>query len=212
MARARAAPRLMPSLAATMVRLAEGQAMEFQMELPEDHPRALGRTLSSWEAVARRKTGALFAACLRAGAAAAEQEDSVVEAAAEYGEHMGVLFQLQDDFLDLVGEKGRQRRGSDLREGKLSFPVLWACEHGAEAEVSPIRALLELPRSARTDAGVADAQRALGTCGALKATADSLVAMSALAREHPLAWVVPGWVDQCLAPVEHALYPDALKA
>jgi len=206
-ARAPAGPRLLETMTAAMVRLAEGQSMEFQLQLAQDHPHALPPTLRTWEAVARRKTGMLFAACLRAGAAAAEQDEPTVQAAGDYGEALGLLFQLQDDYLDLIGDKGRHGRGSDLVEGKLSFPVLWAYEHGSAEAVAPIRALFALPREERTAARVSEAIAAMQWSGALAATAAWLSAAAEAAQAHMFSAVIPGWIDRCLAPVAHAMAP-----
>jgi geranylgeranyl pyrophosphate synthase len=54
-----------------------------------------------------------------------------------------VFFQVQDDYLDLVGEKGRESRGSDLMEGKVSFPIAWAYEHSAASDVTLLRRIVE---------------------------------------------------------------------
>lgn len=204
-ARAKAAPRLMEPIAETLVRLVGGQAREFQLQLSREQRWFLEPTSREWERMARGKTGALFSACMRAGAAAAEMDDATLESAARYGEDVGLLFQVQDDYLDLVGDKGRERRGSDLMEGKLSFPVVWAYEHGDPAVVAPLRAILGLKREERTWAMVEDALDALHRSFALDATATWLRAAAKAAAEHPMARTVPGWVERCLAPVAHAL-------
>ncbi|EYF08699.1 isoprenyl diphosphate synthase/Farnesyl pyrophosphate synthetase [Chondromyces apiculatus DSM 436] len=204
-ARAPAAPRILEHVAAALVQVTEGQAMEFQLQLPPGHVEHLPPTLASWEVMARGKTGALLAACMRAGAAAAGADDEVLESAAAYGSDIGLLFQVQDDYLDLVGDKGRARRATDLMEGKLSFPIVWAHEHAAPADVALLRALLDRPREQRTWEMADAALGALRQCGALAATAAWLVAARKTTEEHPVADLVPGWAAQCLAPVAHAL-------
>jgi geranylgeranyl pyrophosphate synthase len=205
MARARAAPRLLGPISETLVRLVEGQAREFQFQLSSEQRWAIAPTPREWEKMARGKTGALFAACMRAGAAAAEVSDALVESAARYGEDVGLLFQVQDDYLDLVGDKGRERRGSDLMEGKLSFPVVWAYQHADPAVIAPLRATLERRREERTWTMVDNALHALHRASALDATASWLRTAAKAASEHPMARVVPGWAARCLAPVAHAL-------
>ena len=207
-ARAPCAPRIMEHVAAALMQVTEGQSMEFQLQLPPGHVDHLLPILSVWEAMARGKTGALFAACMRAGAAAAGARDEVLESAAGYGNDVGLLFQVQDDYLDLIGDKGRQRRGADLMEGKLSFPIIWAYEHGTPPDVAPIRALLGRAREERTWEMADAALDALRRCGALSATAAWLVAAARAAEGHPMAKIVPGWAAQCLAPVAHALGQD----
>ncbi|HZF54565.1 MAG TPA: polyprenyl synthetase family protein [Polyangiaceae bacterium] len=207
-ARAPAAPWLLESILEALGRVVEGQAMELQLQLPASSPEALSPTLETWERMARAKTGALFGACLRAGAAAAEVSQTVIERAARYGEDVGLLFQVQDDYLDLVGDKGRDRRCADLREGKRSFPVVWALEHGDAAAVAIIRRLLAAPRDSRTWEQVDDAYEALRRCGALAATAAWLTQALRAVDEDPIATVVPGWAKRCLAPVADVLQTE----
>lgn len=91
-----------------------GQAAELQLNERGAHD------WHAWWAAAAGKTGHLFAlpiqgALLLAGATP-QQAQTVADAVVP----LGVLFQVQDDVLDLYGDKGRGRRGNDLREGKVS--------------------------------------------------------------------------------------------
>ncbi|AUX39131.1 uncharacterized protein SOCE26_005130 [Sorangium cellulosum] len=203
-ARSPAARQFLPFLMDALTRIAEGQAMDLDL-----HQRpAPAVTLKAWEAMARSKTGALFAACVRAGALAAGAEADVVESATTYGEDVGLLFQVQDDYLDIVGDKGRTHRGRDLMEGKLSFPVIWALEHGSAQAVAPVRALLECAREQRTLAMVDEAVDALARCGALRATAGWIRSAAQQLEIHWMAKVLPNWGWRCLAPIAHALAAD----
>lgn len=204
-ARTAVGDRLLGPMAATSIRLVEGQAMEFQLKLPRDHPEALPITPEVWQAMARGKTGSLFGLCLRAGAVAAGQPEAFAQAAARYGEGLGLLFQVQDDLVDLVGDKGRAQRGSDLKEGKLSFPVVLAYSYASPEEVAPIRAVLDRPYEERTPEMVNRACDALERCGALAATATWLRQAAEAADRHPLSSLVPGCVEKFLAPVRHAI-------
>jgi geranylgeranyl pyrophosphate synthase len=204
-ARTAVGDRLVGPMAATSLRLVEGQAMEFQLKLPRDHPEVLPITPEVWQTMARAKTGSLFGLCLRAGAVAAGQREAFAEAAARYGEGLGLLFQVQDDLLDLVGDKGRAYRGSDLKEGKLSFPVVLAYTYASPEEVEPIRAVLDRPYEERTSEMVNDACDALERCGALAMTATWLREAAEAAIRHPLSSLVPGCVEKFLAPVRHAI-------
>lgn len=188
-----------------LLRVIEGQAMEFQLKLPPGDPAALSPTIEVWQAMAQRKTGALFSACLRAGALAAGADPATVEGCAEHGERLGLLFQVQDDYLDLVGKKGRQHRGSDLMEGKLSFPVIWAYQNAAAAEVTALRAVVEGGRERTSVEMVEEAIHLLERTGALAATALWLKDSLDTAVAHPMAAVVPGLADLFVAPVAHAL-------
>jgi octaprenyl-diphosphate synthase len=77
--------------------------------------------------IIRRKTAYLFSGCSRIGAMLAGAPTPDVEALGEYGFKMGVAFQLVDDLLDLTGSADRLGKpvGSDLREGKITLPVIY---------------------------------------------------------------------------------------
>jgi octaprenyl-diphosphate synthase len=80
--------------------------------------------------VARGKTAALFRFCLRAGATVAGLSRPEIDALGRFGEALGLAFQLVDDVLDLEGDPVVTGKSvhSDLREGKLTWPVLIALE------------------------------------------------------------------------------------
>jgi octaprenyl-diphosphate synthase len=85
--------------------------------------------------IVRAKTASLFAACGELGAALAGAAEEQVAALRTYGESLGIAFQIQDDALDLVGE--RETLGKpvclDLEQGTMSLAVLYALEHEAGA-------------------------------------------------------------------------------
>lgn len=186
----------------------EGQIMEFQFKLPAGHSDALYPTLARWEEMARKKTGQLLSACLQAGAVAAHADANTIKSIGEYGELLGLLFQVQDDYLDIVGEKGRDSRGSDLMEGKISFLVAWVLEHGDASAVAALRRVIECDRAEKTREMIEESIALLERVGALRATAAWLNTARIAALHHPMAEVVPGLVARILSPVSHALPQD----
>jgi geranylgeranyl diphosphate synthase type II len=92
---------------------------------------AAGRAL---EAVHRRKTGALIVAALDAGAALAGAPEGRRDALRQYGECIGLAFQIADDVLDVVGDKKKLgKKGSDRDNGKLTYVALYGVD-GARAK------------------------------------------------------------------------------
>jgi len=81
----------------------------------------------SYARIAEGKTGGLFSLCLVLGALSCEAEVSILETLDRVGAELGWVFQVQDDLIDLIGEKGRGEKGNDLREGKPSWLVADAC-------------------------------------------------------------------------------------
>ena len=88
-----------------------------------------------------RKTARLFAVCARLGAVVAGASEDVETSLGEYGWNLGMAFQLVDDILDFTSSAKKLGKpvGSDLREGKVTLPVILALERCLPAE----RALIE---------------------------------------------------------------------
>jgi heptaprenyl diphosphate synthase len=78
--------------------------------------------------VIQAKTGSLIATSARFGALFSGATPAQVEALANYGELMGIAFQLSDDLLDIASESDQSGKtpGTDLREGVPTLPVLYA--------------------------------------------------------------------------------------
>jgi len=106
-----------------------------------------------------RKTARFIADCCRAGAMLGQAPAAVVDAVGEYGYSLGLAFQIVDDVLDFTGSGAEMGKpaGSDLREGVLTLPVIYALagEHGpwitevirarrfGEEELSRLRNILQ---------------------------------------------------------------------
>ena len=89
------------------------------------------------------KTGSLIAAAGRYGAMMSGVEPELTDRIAEFGEAIGVAFQLSDDLLDIESEVSGKTPGTDLREGIKTLPVLFAL---ADPETSDeLRELLSRP-------------------------------------------------------------------
>ena len=74
--------------------------------------------------IIKGKTSGLFRIPAKGSLLMAGEASADGERLSEYFEELGLLFQLQDDLLDLYGDKGRSGVGEDLREGKLSFLIV----------------------------------------------------------------------------------------
>jgi len=75
-----------------------------------------------------RKTAGFISGCCEIGARLAGADDVVVNALAEYGLNLGLVFQIADDILDFLGDPKvtGKPRCSDLREGKMTLPLIAA--------------------------------------------------------------------------------------
>lgn len=84
--------------------------------------------------VISHKTASLFSACTRLGALAAGGTESEAERMAQFGKLIGICFQLRDDVFDYGTAEVGKPLGNDMKEGKLTLPVIYAVNHsGNEA-------------------------------------------------------------------------------
>ena len=108
----------------------------------------LGRMdLTEQDAVelAARKTACLFAGCTRLGAVLGNVSDASEQALADYGHYMGLAFQLVDDVLDFTAspEKLGKPVLSDLKEGKVTLPLIYAMESDSVTGKRLVRTVLD---------------------------------------------------------------------
>ena len=89
--------------------------------------------------IIKGKTAALFEACASIGALASGATDEEIEAAARFGQNLGIVFQIRDDIFDYYdnAEIGKPT-GNDMAEGKLTLPAIYAVNHDAPAEISEL--------------------------------------------------------------------------
>jgi octaprenyl-diphosphate synthase len=91
-----------------------------------------------------RKTASLFSACARLGALVAGGDESAETRLAEYAWNLGMAFQLVDDVLDFTSRESVLGKpvGNDLREGKITLPLIYVLQEADEAERSLVAAVL----------------------------------------------------------------------
>ena len=83
--------------------------------------------------IIRKKTASLFSSCAEIGAlsAGASQED--IDRARQIGEYIGICFQIRDDIFDYYSNDVGKPTGNDMREGKLTLPIIYTVRtHGDE--------------------------------------------------------------------------------
>lgn len=117
-------------LARAAAKIAEGEV--FQLVKSND----VATTAEDYHQVILAKTATLFEAATMVGAMAGGASDSQREALGVYGLELGLAFQLVDDVLDYGGATGTlgKNTGDDLREGKMTLPVILALKAGTAAE------------------------------------------------------------------------------
>jgi octaprenyl-diphosphate synthase len=93
----------------------------------------------SYYQVIKQKTAALFEACAGIGALSAHASTEGIEAAKKFGQNLGVIFQIRDDIFDYYdnAEIGKPT-GNDMKEGKLTLPVIYALKSTNDASMMEI--------------------------------------------------------------------------
>jgi len=78
--------------------------------------------------IIKKKTAALFSTCAKLGALSANASPKDVDTAAKIGESIGLCFQIRDDIFDYSDSPADigKPTGSDMREGKLTLPIIYA--------------------------------------------------------------------------------------
>ncbi|HVM32704.1 MAG TPA: polyprenyl synthetase family protein, partial [bacterium] len=104
----------------------------------------VGLTLDEYELIVREKTACLFAASCQTGALLAGASADGVKRFERFGMGIGMAFQIIDDTLDFVGREKRVGKPvmSDLREGKLTLPVLICLKMASAAEKKKIKTMI----------------------------------------------------------------------
>src|SRR5437867_9353631 len=95
--------------------------------------------------IIRRKTACLFSGCGRVAGVLAKAPPERVMALAEYGMNLGMAFQVIDELLDFTASESVLGKpvASDLREGKLTLPLIYLLEKGDRQARSMIQTVLE---------------------------------------------------------------------
>ena len=159
--------RILRLLSDVTLRMVEGQLLEIERNGD------LAVSDAAHLDIVRRKTADLFSACMRIGGMLAEVGEEREAALASYGLNLGICFQMVDDLLDFTADEKvlGKPTANDLREGKLTLPVIFLLRRAGRAGAEMVEAVLadrgfdrvsreELVGLAR-EAGALDEARAL---------------------------------------------------
>ncbi len=113
-------PEVMNLFTETLIKVCEGQALDKEFEKREDV------TLEEYLEMISKKTAWLISLSTQLGAILGGGSPDQVEAMSHFGQQLGVGFQVQDDWLDYVGEESTlgKKVGSDLKLDKKTFVSL----------------------------------------------------------------------------------------
>jgi geranylgeranyl diphosphate synthase type I len=131
--------RLMRLYDETCVALCEGQYIDIATSESDG-----GMSVELYFDMIGRKTAALIAASIEAGALLATDDESVIRRYRGFGWALGIAFQLNDDLLGIWGqEQATGKEPTDLVRKKKTLPVIYAVEHASATDRARLLALYE---------------------------------------------------------------------
>jgi geranylgeranyl diphosphate synthase type I len=119
----------------TCLALCEGQFLDISFEVRTDV------TVDEYMEMIGRKTAALLAASMQAGAILADDTPETAATFRNFGYHIGLAFQMADDVKGSFwtsAESGKPEAG-DIRKRKKTLPLVWALQHAPEPDASRLR-------------------------------------------------------------------------
>jgi geranylgeranyl pyrophosphate synthase len=195
--------RLSTRLLRETVRVVDGQEREFLLKdadapLEQDYFRMV-----------EGKTSGLFALPIAGAAEFCGADPELVDALERAAGHLGVLFQIQDDVLDLYADKGREHRGTDICEGKISALVVHFINNAPDEKAHWLRGILDAPRDEVSLDEIDAVSAAFEEHGSLAYALDEIERRRKLALDdetfdaHPdVAALLRGIADVFLKPIE----------
>lgn len=123
------------------------------------------------------KTASLISTCCAVGAISATDREDIRTGLTQYGELVGLAFQIRDDVLDYTSRTFILGKpvGNDIREGKVTLPLLYAMQRAEKSEAKAILGIVKSRRADTKDVGrVVDFALRTGGIDAAQAKANDL--------------------------------------
>ena len=108
--------------------MSEGELLQIEKA------RKLDITEEIYYDIIRQKTATLIAACCSLGAASVKPDSKHVERMRKFGELIGMAFQIKDDLFDYGEEKIGKPTGIDIKEQKMTLPLIYTLNHASEKD------------------------------------------------------------------------------
>jgi octaprenyl-diphosphate synthase len=92
--------------------------------------------------VIKKKTASLMSVCMRIGAMSVDAGQKDVNKFAKLGELLGLCFQLRDDIFDYFTDAIGKPTGNDIREGKITLPLLYSIKNASEEDKKELLSII----------------------------------------------------------------------
>lgn len=126
--------------------MTEGELLQLQKA------RKLNITEEDYYKIIVSKTAALIAACTATGAKSATDDQDAIQLMKEFGENIGIAFQIKDDILDYEANSlTGKRTGNDIKERKLTLPLIQALELASSSRRREIISIVKKKKKTRQE-------------------------------------------------------------
>ncbi|GJQ63838.1 MAG: polyprenyl synthetase [Melioribacteraceae bacterium] len=123
----------------TVKRMSEGELLQISKT------RKLNLDEDTYFRIISDKTASLLSTCCEIGAGSATEDEEKQKRMRDFGEYLGIAFQIRDDILDLVGKTKvfGKNQGGDIKEKKVTLPLLYALKNSPEKEAEEIKKMIK---------------------------------------------------------------------
>lgn len=118
----------------TVKRMSEGELLQISKTRKLDNDEA------TYFKIISDKTASLLSTCCEVGARASTDDDEKIKTMREFGENLGIAFQIRDDILDYIGAKKiiGKPLGGDIKEKKITLPLIYSLKQAPKDESKKI--------------------------------------------------------------------------
>lgn len=130
--------RLLEILSESVKAMSEGELLQLEKA------RRLDIKEEIYYEVIRQKTASLIAAACSAGAASTSKNDEdAIERMRQFGENIGIAFQIKDDLFDFGADDVGKPLGIDIQEKKLTLPLIYALDNASKSDKNHVIHLIK---------------------------------------------------------------------
>ncbi len=126
-------------------RMSEGELLQIEKS------RLLDIDEETYFRIISDKTASLISACTKSGAVSVTDDEALIERMDEFGETLGLAFQIRDDLFDFSAEDAGKPIGIDLQEKKMTLPLIVALREAGRREKKRILAIVDQDEKDRDD-------------------------------------------------------------
>jgi octaprenyl-diphosphate synthase len=123
----------------TVKRMSEGELLQISKT------RKLDIDEETYFRIISDKTASLLSTCCEVGALASTSDEKKINAMKEFGENLGIAFQIRDDILDFIGTQNvfGKALGADIKEKKITLPLIYALNKSSKTDSKKIISLIK---------------------------------------------------------------------